>query len=161
MNKNGTVKEYTPIFSRHNMNLKLSEMDNFGESVLAIGDLDYDGITELLVGSNTYPMGDSYGTVYLLYLNRDGTVKKTVRISGIDGAIDEDDYLGTSLAIIGDLDYDGIQEIAIGAPGKKEKGAIFIVSLNKSGGIKDYFILDQTLNGKSLDNIDELNFGIS
>merc|ERR1712196_648788 len=54
MNKNGTVKEYTPIFSRHNMNLKLSEMDNFGESVLAIGDLDYDGITELLVGSNTY-----------------------------------------------------------------------------------------------------------
>ncbi len=52
--------------------------------------------------------GDNRGAVYILFLNRDGTVKEEQKISdtqgGLTAAHDADDYFGRSVASIGDID---------------------------------------------------------
>ncbi len=51
--------------------------------------------------------GDNRGAVYILFLNRDGTVKGEQKISdtqgGLTAALDADDQFGHSVASIGDL----------------------------------------------------------
>ncbi len=48
------------------------------------------------------------GAVYILFLNRDGTVKGEQKISdahgGLKATLDDDDWFGVALAGIGDLD---------------------------------------------------------
>lgn len=48
-----------------------------------IGDLDGDGVTELAVGA--MGLGKQRGAVFILYLNRDGSVKKSTVISSMQG----------------------------------------------------------------------------
>lgn len=87
--------------------------DAFGAAVDLVGDLDGDGITELLVGS---PAADN-GAV-------SGTGRADV-ISSMTGAALESYFgtsigenLGTAIAVIDDLDVDGRDEFLIAAPGR-------------------------------------------
>ena len=62
----------------------LASSDNFGSSVASIGDLDGDGISELVVGAD----GDSYtGAVYVLFLTTSGTASAVQKISNSDGGL--------------------------------------------------------------------------
>jgi cysteine-rich repeat protein len=77
----------------------------FGAKVVALGDLDGDGIDELAAGA---PLG---GTVWVLS-GATGTV-----VARIDEPTDQTLTLfGSSLAAVGDVDADGLDELAIGAP---------------------------------------------
>ena len=38
-----------------------------------------DGVTELAVGADGFPSGEFYGTVYILFMRADGTVRCTRR----------------------------------------------------------------------------------
>jgi len=139
MNRDGTVKSYTQLSSSHNMDLKLQPDDEFGVSCESIGDLDGDGINEVVVGADSYPNGEAIGTGFILWLNKDGSAKKVRRIDELDGEVEGEDFLGSSFAALGDLDGDGIQELAISAHGMVDyEGAFFIAYLNKDGTIKDY-----------------------
>lgn len=51
----------------------------FGSGIASIGDLDGNGVDDIVVGDASQGTG---GTVYVLYLNSDGTVKETQEISG-------------------------------------------------------------------------------
>src|SRR6185503_6328185 len=54
----------------------LEEMDQFGRSIVNLGDLDGDGVTDLLVGAHTDDDGGlDKGSVYILFLNTNGSVK--------------------------------------------------------------------------------------
>ena len=58
------------------------------------------------------------GAVYVLLLNANGTVKSSVKIaSGTNGGptLADYDYFGSSVASLGDLDGDGVTELAVGA----------------------------------------------
>ncbi|NOT29365.1 MAG: hypothetical protein HOP15_02825 [Planctomycetes bacterium] len=124
---------------------RLDEGDQFGRALAGIGDLDADGVPDLAVGANFDDDGGmNRGAVWLLCLNRDGTVKRTSKISstsgGFAGPLFNQDEFGRSLCSPGDLDGDGVPELAVGSPtdntGGTRRGAVWILFLRQDGSVK-------------------------
>lgn len=104
--------------------------DQFGWSLLNVGDRNDDGVDDLLVGapaSMTFldEKLDRHGRIYL--------------VSGADGAPlrayrgqELNDQFGASLALLGDVDGDGISDVAVGAPrnvaGQTAAGYVLVIS---------------------------------
>lgn len=113
----------------------------FGCAIANIGDLDGDGIEDLAVGAkgevslaNNTVQADG-GAIYILFLTSIGDVREYVRISGeINGGpiLFTNDQFGSSIALIGDLDNDGINDIAVGAPGNMYS-AVYILYMQRNG----------------------------
>jgi hypothetical protein len=124
---------------------EIADVSLFGYSVASIGDVNGDGFEDLAVG---IPRDDSggpdRGAVAVVFLGPSGTVVGSQKISVLDGGfagpLANRDGLGTSVAGLGDLDGDGISEIAVGAPGDDDggfnKGAVWILFLNGDGTVK-------------------------
>jgi hypothetical protein len=93
----------------------LADVDLFGVAVAWLGDLGGTAPTPraLAVGTGGDNDGDgnNSGAVWILFLNTDGTVARTQKISetsgGFTGILDPDDNFGFSLANLGDLNGDG------------------------------------------------------
>ena len=99
---------------------ELEDVDRFGTSIASLGDLDGDGVGDLAVGvPNNGDGGKLRGAVWVLFLNTDGTVKSDQKISdiqgGFTGILDDGDHFGNSVASLGDLDGDGVGDLAVGA----------------------------------------------
>ena len=105
----------------------------FGTSVRSIGDLDGDGVEDLAVGA---PFADA---LWIVLLNADGTSKAESKIAenvgGLTAAVSGD--FGESIVLLGDLDGDGIADLAVGAPNDNE-GAVWILFLNADGTVKSH-----------------------
>jgi len=122
----------------------LDDGDWFGHAVADLGDLDGDGINDLAVGA---PLDDDGGTnrgaVWILFLNADGTVRDEQKISdtegGFMGVLDDDDHFGREVALIADINADGINDLAVGAPedddGGTDRGAIWLLRLTTAGTV--------------------------
>jgi hypothetical protein len=67
----------------------LDDIDFFGSSVASLGDLDSDGVADLVVGAREDDGGGSVfsdrGAVWVLFLNTNGTVKAHQKISDTAG----------------------------------------------------------------------------
>jgi len=104
----------------------LSNVDQFGTSVANIGDLNGDGVTDLAVGAiGDDNGGDNRGAVHIMFMKTDGSVDSTVEINSStpDGPVLSDgDRFGTSVANIGDLDGNGVKDLAVGANGDDNGG---------------------------------------
>ena len=146
----------------------LSNRDNFGMSVAAIGDLDGDGVPDLAAGaSGDDNGGPERGTVHVMFMNRDGTIRDTVEIN--DGTangpvLSTGDRFGVSVAVIGDLDGDGVPDLAVGAYGEdnpgENSGAVHVMFMNRDGTVKDTVVINEgTANGPVLSDSDD--FGVS
>ncbi len=137
----GTVQDYTRFDSS---TVNLSGAWPLGIPVVsALGDFDGDGIQDLAVGSPGDPdpvyFGTAQGAVWLLSLNVDGTVKAINKISKGHGlptnAFDTDAELGTAVAPVGDLDHDGVVDIAVGVPQQDtSRGQTWIIHLKHNEG---------------------------
>jgi hypothetical protein len=92
-----------------NWNMGASDW-NFGFAMSTVDDIDGDGIVELMASA---PLKS---TLFLLFLNTDGTVREDVKIDfDGEGTIDPAaDFFGCSLASLGDVNGDGHVEIAVG-----------------------------------------------
>ena len=80
-----TVKEYQKISDTEgNFEGEIEFRDYFGRDIDDIGDLDGDGINELAVGVYRNDNGgQDRGAVYILFLNKDGTVKEYQKIPNL------------------------------------------------------------------------------
>ncbi len=138
----------------------LGNADHFGAGLAALGDLDLDGIPDLAVGAPIDEDGGfASGAVWILFLNADGTVKSQQKISATQGGLSARlhgrDQLGASVGVIGDLNADGIPDLAVGAPGtdgKLERGALWIIFLQRDGTA----LSSVTIKNESPGLIDEL-----
>lgn len=90
--------------------------EHYGSSIVDVGDLDGDGWREIAIGRPD--LANAYGFVDVV--RHDGSVLRSHH-AGING-----DRYGLGLAGLGDQDYDGVPDYAIGAPGAGSGAAWFV-----------------------------------
>ncbi|UCF04731.1 MAG: FG-GAP repeat protein [bacterium] len=167
LNSDGTVKSHQKISSTQGgFTGVIDNSDKFGNGLTALGDLDGDGVTDLAAGAwLDDDGGTNRGAVWILFLNSDGTVKSHQKISdtegGFTGTLNDGDLFGFSIASIGDLDGDGIHDLAVGVyvddDGGPNRGAVWILFLNSNGMVKAQQKISSTQGGftGSLDDGDQ------
>lgn len=154
LNSDGTVQSERKIANNlSGLGDVLNNNDQFGTAVTNIGDLNNDGITDLAVGT---PLDDDggvdFGALWILFMNNDGSVASSQKISfsagGFAGDLFTNDRFGYSLDAIGDFDQDGVPELAVGTPGDDDggtnRGAVWILYLNSIGTVKKEVKISQT-----------------
>ena len=180
LNANGTVKANAKIADNTGglpMNT-LANNESLGSSIANLGDLDGDRVPELAVGAPGNGNGGT-GAVYVLFLNANGTVKESIKItdnvSGLpNGTIANGDEFGDSVTNLGDLDGDGFPELGVGAgfdnTGGSARGAVHILFLkadgtvkgntkiaDNEGGLPENALANVDLFGQSITNLGDLD----
>lgn len=171
LNSNGTVKKSIKIGGGlDGFTPTLNFEDYFGGSVANLGDLDRDGVTDLAIGAHRTDDGATdAGGLWILFLNSDGTVKSFQKISSsagnFDGTLHYEDLFGDAIENVGDLDGDGVTDIAVGASmdndGGTHRGAVWILNLTPTGFVKASTKISRNSGGTNLTLNDDDNFGRS
>jgi hypothetical protein len=146
LDSDGTLKSHQKISQTEgDLAGALERLDYFGSSVARVGDLDDDEAVDIAVGApGDDDGGPDRGAVWMLNLRTDGTVKSHQKVSdvsgGFTGGLNDGDGFGSSVALLEDLDGDGIGELAVGAPGDDDagngRGAVWILFLDENGTVK-------------------------
>lgn len=185
MNADGSFKRYQVIDTNEGnfdgelfpnvRNPALPTGSWLGSSAAVLSDLDGDGIREIAVGAySDSPLGgDANGAIFILFLNEEGMVKKHHKIGFETGDMGEfllltRSFFGADIAYMGDMNNDGLIEIAVSAVGGRThnyEGAVYLFSLNEEGAVvhrqrfdhtNEYFIDHQAV-GQAVDNVGDLN----
>jgi flagellin-like hook-associated protein FlgL len=122
----------------------ISDRDFSGTSVSSAGDVNDDGLSDLIVGSYGRPNGGVSGTSYVIFGKNDGTKVDLSDIEdgsntqgfAIDGS-SRGDQAGISVSSAGDMNEDGLADVVLGASGSDING-------NKTGA--GYVIFGKTDN---------------
>jgi len=146
----------------------IDNSDFFGVSVDSIGDINNDGITDIIVGAcKDDDGGTDRGAVYIIKLKADGTVNSYQKISstqgGFTGILDNGDVFGSSVSSLGDLNEDGVVDVAVGAEydgdGGTWHGAVWILFLDTSGMVLSHQKISDTQGGFTGVLHDNVTFG--
>ena len=151
--------------------IPIPEGSDFGASLTDVGDLDGNGTPDLVIGAPHDKDANHAGAVWILFLQADGTLVDQAKISGDEGGIEDKlgkhARFGASLAHVGDLDGDGVSDLAVGAPesdaGGKHQGAVWILFMNPDGTVKatQEISEDEGGLGQSLSHHDEFGTALA
>ena len=137
----------TPVTLDDTLIINSPNANHFGIGLANVGDLNVDGIDDIVIGMEGNHDGhnsQNSGAVYVVFMNSDGTAKSYQKISNLYGNLSTDnsggilsggDMFGKGLGAVIDLDRDGLVELIVGAhsdnTGGSDAGAIYILSFNK------------------------------
>jgi len=96
--------------------------EGFGHAVARAGDLDGDGVGDLIVGAPYSSLGVTVGGMARAYSGRTGAVLHTWLGTTVGGC------LGWSVSAAGDADDDGIDDVVIGEPFASPSGLVHLYS---------------------------------
>lgn len=145
--------------------------ENFGSSVSGLGDINGDGITDLIIGAYSGGQFNS-GSSYILFGSRNIAKSGFFSISTLNGhngfnitGAAQYSQSGQSVSSAGDINDDGIADFVIGAPyaspnGRKFAGISYVVFGKSNIGSSGTLLLT-TLNGSNGFTITGANAGDS
>ena len=113
--------------------------DSAGTSVAGAGDVDGDGLDDILVGAKGWD--GNVGKAYLVMGREGGWAAQTALSTAEASFLGEttDDYAGRAVAGAGDVDGDGFDDILIGANDDPagNAGIVYLVAGRASGWVQD------------------------
>ena len=148
----------------------IDNFDNSGGSVSNAGDVNADGIDDLIIGAyfaygnnnSSYYSGESY----VVFGGNDVGSGGNLELSALDGTngfvingINSFDYSGRSVSNAGDVNGDGIDDIVIGAPDLNSGSSYVVFGGNDVGseGSLELSALDGT-NGFVINGVDDFDY---
>ncbi|MFK8000849.1 MAG: integrin alpha [Polyangiales bacterium] len=136
---------------------ELDAGDRFARDHDQAGDINGDGVTDLIVGARSDDDGGTdRGAAYVLFMNADGSVASHQKISDLEGGFSEPlidgNFFGYGVAGIGDYDGDDIPDVAVSALGRGNT-ALYILHLNRDGTVKS-MVKNDGLVGQGLSAMD-------
>jgi len=139
---------------------ELDAGDRFSRDHDVAGDINGDGILDLIIGARSDDDGQTdAGALYIVFMNKDGTVQSNQKISALEGGFNEtllgNNFFGYGVAGIGDYDGDGIPDIAASAPSSANR-ALYIIHLNRDGTVKNY-VKNSNIIAQGLSAIGDIN----
>ena len=169
MKSNGTIKSHKYIANNTGGFGPIAVNSYFGEAVEGIGDLNKDGIPDIMVGSHINANG-ARGEVWTLFLNTDGSVKSYKLIQATAGSVfdtvSSGALFGNSIANIGDLDGDSISDVGISAYRHIDSlgglfGRLYITFMKRDGTPKASQFIDRFYGNLSIPIDSNSRFGRS
>jgi len=140
----------------------------FAQCVAPLGDLDGDGLPEVGIGEhpNSVFYFEGPRAVYVTSLDREGKVLRAKRIDGrAEGCCETADMFGYILAALGDIDGDGVGDLAVGVPddwnGGPDHGAVWIFLLARNGSVRSKQRIAEWSGGFRAELRDGAGFGES
>ena len=167
----GTVLSHTRISdTAGDLTATFADSDYFGFAVAGMGDVNNDGVVDLAVGAYGIDDGGSHqGGVFVLLLTTSGTVLSHSRISDTAGDltatfnVDNDDHFGWAVAGMGDMNGDGVPDLAVGVDWMEgvgiEQGGVFMLFLTSSGAVLSHARISDTAGDLTAILANEAFFG--
>jgi hypothetical protein len=146
---NGNVKsaqKISMLYGNFDSFYTLNYDSGLGYSVAALGDVEGDGVIDLAAGTfYDHDEGGESGSAFILFLQTEGIVKSAQKISNLYGNFDTFYTLGLfywfgqSVAALGDINGDGMEDLAVGATGDNDggpgEGSVFLLCLQSDGSV--------------------------
>lgn len=163
----------------------VTEFDQAGKSVSAAGDVNGDGLADLIVGAYSRDANDyDFGASYVVFGKTDGAPVSLQNIEGGEGGfairgVSPHDRSGGSVSTAGDVNGDGLDDLIVGATGvgnyigasyvvfgKANSTAVNLSTLGDGGfvinGVTEYGVSGSSVSGAgdvNGDGLDDLIVG--
>lgn len=162
LNNNGTVNQILSEIGEgtSNFNGLIDIYDGFGFVVEDAGDIDKNGVKDLIIGCPlSNDGGNQRGGFWIVFLNTNGTVKNSIKISqnfgNFQNSLSNNGFFGYGITNIGDLDGNKYDDYIVGNPGNTigaaTKGAVWVLFMEDTcslatTGCENSFLFNGTSN---------------